>query len=455
MIADTSDTACLTIDEFQSRWIEVRDYGGRNVIYNTVTGRIMKKGEFCRGHSQPVQLSDGTYKRVSCLMKPENQAYRTIVDELVFDPSLPPAVGRTAPGISYFNRWRGLNIASHGPLQDPASQCIKIYQYFSTVLGQNGEEDLDYLWRWLAWNVQNPALKPGVAVVMSGAKGGGKTTYAVICRKIFAPYSVKVESSHLIFDRFNATLDGKLLVNLEEAFWATDGKQEDRAKDLITGDTFQLEKKGVDPIEQPSFFRLVVTTNHEHAVPASLDERRYAVFEIGKVGWTDADWDALYAEIKGTGLIALYQILAGYPLSGWHPAKNIPQNTALARQKIQSLGGTVGGFILGCLQNESLPQECGGSNSHSIPWSSSPIVLDKSKQEALLKAANQWRSSQHAGRFKPPWTWQKLLVALKKLGAVKARVNGNTAIEWTIPDYVTASRSFASALNVPVSAIVM
>lgn len=454
MITITSGTSFLTIDEFQTRWIDVRDYGGKNVVYNTITGRIMKKGEFCRGHSQPVQLSDGTYKKVSCLMKPENQIHRTIVDELVFDPSLPPGVGYGASGTSFFNRWRRFDVVNHAPLEDPASHCRSIFRYFTEVLGQNGQQDLDYLWHWLAWNVQNPAMKPSVAIVMSGAKGGGKTTYAVICRKIFAPYSVKVESSHLIFGRFNAVLDGKLLVNLEEAFWATDGKQEDRAKDLITGGTFQLEKKGIDPIELPSFFRLVVTTNHEHAVPASLDERRFAVFDIAKVsGWSDAQWDDLYGEIDGIGLVALYQILERFPLNGWHPARNVPQNNALARQKIQSLGGTVEGFVLGCLQNESLPQDSGSTGVPSINWSSAAIVLDKPKQEALLKAANQWRSSQYSGRFQPPWTWQKLLGALKKLGAVKARVNGNSAVEWTIPDYGTASQNFANALGVPPSAL--
>lgn len=454
MLNPNLQNRAISLADFQARWIDVRSHGGKNIVYNTVTGEIIRKSEFVRGHHQPVQLDDGTLKMASALMKPEYQGLRAVVDKLIFDPGKPIGIFEDQSGVIFFNRWRDFDLAQRPLITDPAKSCQKILEFFKLVLADGRQADFDFLIWSLAWNVLNPDSKPCIAIILQGDKGAGKSTYGQICLKLFAPYSVVIESAHLVFGKFNSLLDCKIFILLEEAFWAKGGKQEDRAKHLITSDEISIERKGIDAVTVPNFLRIASTTNHLHAAPASVDERRYAVFEVNKVaGWGDSDWKQLYAEINGKGIAAFFQYLRSFQMHAWHPSRNVPQNDAIGRQKVRSLGCSVEGFLLSCIQNENLPQIMPHGRVSPIEWGQSIVNLNGSQQDALLEAANTWRRGQSFGRYEQPWTWQKLTLGLKKLGASSKRVNSNTAIVWTLPDPQSARHNLAAQLGVSVIAL--
>ena len=69
-----------------------------------------------------------------------------------------------------------------------------------------------------------------------------------------------------------------MLLQADEAYWAGAKSSEGALKDLLTNDTITIERKGVDAYTAPNYTRVLFTSNDDFVVPASLDERRFAVF---------------------------------------------------------------------------------------------------------------------------------------------------------------------------------
>jgi hypothetical protein len=72
-------------------------------------------------------------------------------------------------------------------------------------------------------------------------------------------------------------------------------------------------------------------------VPAGVDERRFAVFNVAEHRKQDPAWFApLYAEMKTGGREAMLSDLLDLDLDGWHPRELIPSD-ALREQQLRSL----------------------------------------------------------------------------------------------------------------------
>jgi hypothetical protein len=235
----------------------------------------------------------------------------------------------------------GLNLYSGLALQpNPKSSCERILAHIREVIAAGNEAHFCYIIGWLADILQRPGQKPGVALVLRGGKGVGKDTLAVVMGKIIGRKHV----AHIIrpedlTGRFNAPFATALLVHVEEAFWSGDAGKKGTLQALITAPTQPIERKGIDRIEVDSFLRVLMTTNDEWAVPASEDERRYAVFDVADVYRRDPKWfDPLYEEIEGDGPAAFLAYLLAVDLFGVN-LRDVPQTNALRDQKIASLRG--------------------------------------------------------------------------------------------------------------------
>jgi hypothetical protein len=80
--------------------------------------------------------------------------------------------------------------------------------------------------------------------------------------------------------------------------------------------------------------------NDKWIVPASHDERRYAVNKISE-RWkkNKTYFGPLFDEINNGGAGAMLYDLLRLDLEGWHPRDNVPQTQALLDQKMLGLSG--------------------------------------------------------------------------------------------------------------------
>lgn len=212
-------------------------------------------------------------------------------EAVIFDPE------NTDP--RFFNMWRGLAVQPQ-----PGSWPLFAQHLLDIVCGGNAEH-LKWLIGWIAQMIQQPGRKPGTAVVLRGEKGTGKTTVAKWISAIFGSHAVTVDKREHLTRRFNSHLEGCVFLNAEEAFWAGDHDAEATLKNLITGDTMLLERKGVDAVTVANNLHLLVTSNARWTVPASPDERRFFVLDVTNDKKQDQEWFGKIAnEFENGGLQA-------------------------------------------------------------------------------------------------------------------------------------------------------
>jgi energy-coupling factor transporter ATP-binding protein EcfA2 len=357
-------------------------------------------------------------------------------------------------GRSLFNLYLGLNAQRYPAVAEPQARCARLLDYFDKVLGHSDTDPDGFIWRWLAWCVQNTSSKSGVAIVLRGIPGSGKSTFQKIMQGLFAPYGFVTSQSSQLFGRFNGQLAQQLFVGCEEALWANNGQEADGAKALITDTVMGLERKYQDAEPAATFMNVVVTTNHEFAAPVSKGDRRYAVFDMeNKDLLSREQWrqiDEVDLKQGSPCLAALWQVLNTTQLDGWVPRHNIPANKARAKQKVEALGGSMGAAMRHLLECDDLP-----GVQKEDDWDNGPVkIVGKHGKGILREHLREWWKALPQREKKGKLTTQPsdriIADALKhQLGMNPTAYGGLKGNEraWSFADRATCIETFEDANN--------
>jgi len=249
------------------------------------------------------------------------------------------------------NLWRGYS------MEAKKTSCRLLLRHVYFVLANKDKEAFKYIMRWVAWTVQNPQYPAEVALVFKGGKGTGKGTFANALLKIFGQHSLAITSAQHITGRFNSHLRDCVFLFADEALAPQDRQAESVLKGLITEPTITIEGKGKDLITSSNHLHVMMASNENWVVPASKDERRFAVFDVSDCKAQKDEWfKPLYEEMANGGLEGLLHLLLNLNLNDWHPRKSIPNNKALTDQRIQSLCA-LDQFWFECLLEGIIPEE--------------------------------------------------------------------------------------------------
>jgi hypothetical protein len=222
----------------------------------------------------------------------------------------------------------------------------------------------DYNLRWAAWSFQHAGEQSEAAVVFRGKKGAGKGLWLGTLRRAFGPHGLHITQAAHLTGRFNHHLWTCVYVFADEAFWAGDKQGEAVLKSLITERPMMVEKKGVDSVQGLNRVKLGIASNLDWVVPASQDERRFAVtdndnqYAIGEAPEEERKqyFSAISRELEEGGAAAMLYDLLQMKLGDWHP-REVPTTTGLMRQKKESLRGNYQWF-------EALLQSLWGNGFH-------------------------------------------------------------------------------------------
>lgn len=213
-----------------------------------------------------------------------------------------------------------------------------ILEFILQVICSGNKTHAKYLIKWMAFCVQHPSVPPGVAVVLVGGKGCGKTTLGELFNKLHGAHGMTVSDPKFLTGSFNAHMRDLLFMFCDESFWAGDKAAEGTLKARVTGQTLTIEAKGVDAITAPNMMSIMMATNNEHAVPSSSDERRWFVLRVSNVRQGDFDyWDKLNDNINNGGAEAFLHYLQNFDLADFN-VRSVPHTEELANQKIHSFG---------------------------------------------------------------------------------------------------------------------
>lgn len=271
------------------------------------------------------------------LRHPQRRQY----DRVVFRPNEDDDVD------GCYNLWRGFGV-------EPApGDCSLFLEHLRTTLCGGDEDCYLYLLRWMAQAVQFPGVPGQVAIVLKGRMGTGKSFFARTLGRLFGRHYLAVADSKRLVSNFNSHLRDCVLLFADEAFYAGDKKHESILKALITEDVLAIEAKGKDIEMGVNCLHVIMASNEDWAVPASMDDRRFFVLSVkDEVRNAHGHFGAIQTQMEAGGYSALLDQLLKMDLRTFN-VRQRPETKALETEKMMSLG-TVEAYWLECLLNGDL-----------------------------------------------------------------------------------------------------
>ena len=232
----------------------------------------------------------------------------------------------------YFNLYTGFAVE---PCQGDVMPFLK---FCKEVICSNNDEYFQYLKAWVAQLLQEPENKIGVAIIIQGLKGVGKSMFAACVGSLLGQHYAEISNGYHLVGNFNSHLSKLLLLCVDEALWVNDKKAEGVLKNMITAPTSMYESKGVDAIPVDNFMRIIMTTNNDFAVPASGDERRYFIIKCADTYKGNHQYfHKLQEYMDNGGREALLEYFLNYIRPKSIELRNPPHTEGLDEQKIHSL----------------------------------------------------------------------------------------------------------------------
>lgn len=238
-------------------------------------------------------------------------------------------------GPRWYNLWRGFSVS---PAENHSHPSLKLFLEHAELNVCNGDKQLfNWLMGYFAHMIQRPWEKPLVALVFKGKKGTGKNALVERVGQLLGSHFLVADDDRYLLSNFNSHLESNLFFVLDEAAWAGDKKAEGRLKGLITGAEHNIERKGKEPYRVANLTRVAIIGNEEWLVPASQDERRFAVFSIGEGRMQDRKFFQDMREgMEAGGYAHLLKYLQDFDLSSVD-VNDAPNTKALVQQKHASL----------------------------------------------------------------------------------------------------------------------
>ena len=249
---------------------------GAFILHETTDHR----GEFTTNHLSPDEFH-GWYANKTIgvgdkqipmsrlwVKSPERREYEAVV----FAP-------KQDRGPRWYNLWRGFSCQPAATVDHP--MVARFLEHCRDNVCGGDLKLAHWLMGFFSHIIQRPWEKPLVALVFKGKKGTGKNALIERIGALFKPHFFVADDERYLTGNFNAHLEACLLLVLDEASWAGDKRAEGKLKGLITGASHNIERKTKEPYKVDNLTRVAIVGNEAWVVPASEDERRFAVFNVG------------------------------------------------------------------------------------------------------------------------------------------------------------------------------
>ena len=180
-----------------------------------------------------------------------------------------------------FNLWNGFNISKETADTYEESQAQPILNHIFKYWCNSVQSRFDYVMNLFAHYIQKPYIKTGVLLSLKSKEGGGKGIILDKLAQIIGDdhYAQNSNASYLFGD-FNGQLEGKILINLDEAYWGGDKKMEGVIKNKITERRQTINKKNKEAYNIDDYANYIITTNNDWFVACTEDGRRVYALEL-------------------------------------------------------------------------------------------------------------------------------------------------------------------------------
>ena len=280
---------------------------------------------------------------------------RQFIHGVAFDPK-----NKARPGV--LNLWEGYAI------KPAPGDWSLMRSHIDSIICAGDPVRINYVTGWMARMLQHPAEQGEVAVVMKGGEGTGKGTLAKALRHVIGHHALAIANAKHLVGNFNSHLRDVIFLFADEACFAGDRAHVGVLKSIITEPYLTVEAKYANAVEVPNFLHLMMASNEDWVIPASMDARRYFVLEVLEaVKNNHAYFAAIWQQMEAGGYAAMLHDLLAYDLSGFN-VRAVPVTEGLHRQRKLSLP-TAEGWWLDCLERGYVFRSRLGLEAEFASWS--------------------------------------------------------------------------------------
>lgn len=370
------------VDRLNVEHFVIKNYGSKCRIGSLHADPVFPKCEkllaqppydFYQNHqNQPVHVSGTLLKGETAATIWMKHSRRRQYEQVVFEPGQPREIDAGGRDKRY-NLWRGLAYPA------VKGDCSLYLDHVRNNICAGDETKYNYTIKWMAYAVRNPGEQGHVAIVVQGLKGVGKNVFAEGFAALFGQHGIVVSDQGRVLRNFNAHLRDKCVLVADEAFYAGDRRHQGQLKTLITGDTLQIEAKGVDAVTVRNLLHVIIISNDPHIVDATDDERRYLVMRCGREKIQNTTYfAAIVNQLEHGGYEALhYHLLHEVDLTGFE-VRSAPHTAELYEQMAYSLR-SVDNAWFECLYNGAIPA-C--VNDDGTAWLSGTVFAEWAKKQS-------------------------------------------------------------------------
>jgi hypothetical protein len=209
--------------------------------------------------------------------------------------------------------------------------------------------------------------------------------------------------------------------------------------------TLGYEAKGKDAFSAPNYAHVITLTNHEWAVPAGSDARRWMVLDVSEARMGDhAYFAALANHIDNGGRGAFLHHLLSIDAKGWNP-RALPRSDALHAQQVETLrrSDPVAAWWLDALSEGEFTVEGG-----AVAWA--PEISAADMQQSYAMAT---RGARNAPAFDGAAKKLRKLVPGGLLTKVRKSHHGGRYQSYRLPDLQVAQQHFKTVMGIDPCAI--
>lgn len=283
-------------------------------------------------------------------------------DHVVFDPAKPSEFTTTG-GMKTLNLWENF---PYDPRKRGKGDWSLLRRLIKEAISGGDKDTYEYIMNWLAFSVQVPNRPQRTALVMRGPRGVGKGTLAREWLYLWGIHGVATDDGDDLFGKYNADMEYKCGVFLDEAFWAGDKATLGKLKARITEPKFRVEQKHQPKRNARNFLKIMMASNEEHVIPAAPDDRRFQMVDVLPTFQGNREfWTALDHQMTHGGRQAMFYDLINRPLGDYDPESHRITNNAL-RSQVRMTYGEIAEWWIELLEQGELPFQIG-------EWAQSPV----------------------------------------------------------------------------------
>jgi hypothetical protein len=240
-----------------------------------------------------------------------------------------------------YNLFKGLHIThEHANNTDLDSDINPLKNHILYIWCKGNKIVFEYTIKLLAFYLQNKHIKSGVALVISGDKGTGKSCIIEKFLEIFGDYGKIINKLESILGNFNSILKDVLMVYVNEATFTGNKEETNKLRNLITSPEVYVNEKYMPQYTMKNYTNFIIDGNSESLVSNHGQERRYLILETDNKwrGVDTVDKKKYFDPIVNVSPLAFAKWLFSIDISDFN-IRAIPETDNVLKARINSFEG--------------------------------------------------------------------------------------------------------------------